>query len=1227
MIDGTEQRQRLPAAWADGGFKVDEMSLDRLVEACARLGERLRFVDLNGHEQGNWEPWFDGDETLVLARIASIDRYGRQQAFLAKAGSAPLAELAHHVFELAQLLNSWLQALSGRGQPAAAVHEAILQLIERPLGGQLKWLAERVSAASWDGRSLLAMHQGLQPLWHGPREETLPPAETLRREHLRGMFFTFLAAVAQVRTLAREHLRDTLPSGRHEPAAGLLLAFLHLYESVQHEINRFTDRHIDFYYRRCLGLQPRALLPDRVSVACRLDPLAPPALDLPAGTTFVAGKNIAGQPLLFRSLEAVTLSGARVASLCTLRLERDRRIEPEADLHYVTGIKAHRLGLPAPDASAVPTFGGGPGSNEATLGLAVATPMLLLKEGAREIELNLRLSWPQQARRMARQRTAAPGLTVRDAEHASQLCEAPEGLFGLWLLSDDVDALAAEDQQRLERLAQGPRDRAFFNYANALFEVALTHEHGWFVAERVQVARTPRGSSGSGGLQLRVHLRPEDPAIVGCDARVHGAQWPTRLPLLRLQVNPRARIHPYSLLEGARLVEAEMRVRVRGAKDILLHNNFGPLDATKTFSPFGPLPTTSSYLVFGSPEAARKSLDTLALRVEWGGLPQEPGGFVAHYGGYGPEQRAGSFAAALSILRDGQWRSCGGRSAAQPLFAALDAQERLPGRQRIEVDGDSVRQHAWASDVPLTAIGPGTRNGLLRLQLTHPRGAFGHAEYPSLLADALSARARRRRSVSLPNAPYTPVIESISLDYSASARIRPDAERRGGAAPDGERLMHIHPFGVAELRSNAQTPHHGVLPALGPDGNLYIGLRADRLDGPLNLLFQLRETDATGLDALTSRSALQWSCLEANQWRPLPPHCVLSDGTQGMLTSGVVRLDLPNFGTNTNTVLEGGFFWLRVARSERPEAVARLVAVHAQALTLEREVGSAGAADAPLPAQRITQPVVAQAGLAGVLQPEPSTGWRPAEDERQFRMRAGERLRHKNRASLGWDIERLVLEAFPEVFKVKCLSAQESELGPGGLRVVVVPWVRLGVPEDSLRAPRFDASHLMRIQDFVAERSSPFARVLVCNAVYERVQVRCRVRLERGEQAGSVLRRINRTLVEFLSPWHDVGRGAQFGWLLRCDEVQAVVRAVPGVAAVGGVSLLHLVEDSPNHFVLHDTARPGFAGANTARAAAPWSLALPMAEHLLSVAPNDVAIRPRGTGVSLLNVGSTFVVS
>jgi len=1303
MSGGTEQRQRAPAAWSPRRFQVDELGLDRLVEVCARVGEHLRRVDHAGHEVGTWRTWFERDETFVLARIASVDRYGLRQAFLGWEGSAPVSRLAHQVLELAHLVDGWWLALSGKPPPATIVHEAIGQLVERQLSAPLAAVMRQLRGAEWQGQDLVALHRTLRAAWHedaaardaGASDLLALPVEPPRRDVLRQLFFSFLTALSQLRDLARTHLRGTLASGRHDPSVGLLLAFLGLYESVQARVNAFSDRHIDFYYERCLGLRPHPAQPDRVHVACVVDALSGPGITLPEGTAFVAGKDIAGQPLHYVSERPASIGDARVAALCTLRLQRDERISPEAELGYVTGIRALRADPARLAETPVPLFGGGPGSEEAALGLVIASPILQLREGPREIELNLRLAWPRASQNELLGHVLA-------ATRPETLRSSLGALFACWMLSDDealtplqrgllrrqavaMGLRAEPPTQRREgglgtpldlmcdepRAEYKPRELAFYKYVTDLFDVSLTHAGGWFVAERVQIGRPPRVQAGAGGLQMRIFLRPEDPAIVGADAAVHGGLWRTRLPLLRLQVSPRARLHPYSLFDGAQLLEAEVRVRVREARDLLLQNNLGPLDASKAFSPFGPLPTTSSYLVFGSPEAARKNLDSLALHVEWGALPQDEGGFARHYRGYGNELTDGRFTLALSILRDGRWQECGGVSAAQPLFAELDEHGRVPAAQTIELDGETVRQHAWASEVPLR-IDPATRDGLVRMRLVGPRSAFGHAAYPGLLSDALTRQARRRwRAAPLPNAPYTPVVERIWVDYAASTTIRPGTERGAEPVSDPERLLHIRPFGVGELVPDAALSFHGLLPRLEPDGSLCIGVQASRLEGPLNLLFVLRGDDVPANRAALPRTALRWSWLEANQWRPLAPRHVQADGTQGMLGSGVVELDLPPLSGAGNTAiargpgggLDGsdgeGLVWLRLACDGDLDAAAPLAGLHAQALTLRRESGAAGAADAPLPARRISQAAQAIAGLAGVVQPERSSGWRAAEDTAQLRVRAGERLRHKNRASLAWDIERLVLESFPEVFKVKCLAPGESGLGRGEARVVVVPHVRLNHPEDSTLAPRLDAFAIQRIEDFLAARCSPSAVLKVCNATYERVQVRCLLRLDGATQPGAALRRVNRALVEYLSPWHDVGYGARFGWRLQCAELQSVVRAVPGVEAVGRLSLLHLVETADGRYRLGDTARSRFplgevgfevpdeldrpdesegqwvgAGGlarsgdaepgSELRPNAAWSLAMPMPEHLIGVA--GTGRRPRATGIAMLGVGGTFVV-
>ena len=1283
MSDGTDQRQRLPAAFARERFQVDGMTLAQRVALCAGVAERLRFVDLDDREAGTWLALFEDDATFVLARIASFNRQQRQRDFQRVFASAPPARLAHAVLQLAQQIDLWLHQLGGCTAPAAlAVRVAIEQRIDRQLGGQLDWLRSQFGALAWQGDSLGALCEGLHAAWSQPHADTLPAAQQPQRQSLRNVCFSVLSAMAHVQRLAREQLAATLEGKAHEPAAGLLLVFLRLYETVAQQINGFADRHVDFYYQQVLGLRAGAAQADRVHVACLRDARSELDVVVPVGSRFAAGKDAAGVPVSFGATQSLALNEARVAALCTLLLERDDKISPESDLGYVTGVRSHWLGLPEDDAAPVPLFGGGAGSAEAALGLVVASPVLLLQEGRREIRLRLRLAWPERAQ----ETLLAAVLATRSAP---ALRAALGELFACWMLDDSRNLLADEQHRHalaqharrwlgpldepesgvgspLYLMCQGardeyePRELAFFKYVTDLFDVSLTHAAGWLDARRIQIGRAQPGSGGEAGLQLTIYLRQDDPAIVGCDPEVHGTQWPTRLPLLRLQVSPRARIYPLSLLQGAELKGVELGVKVQGVRALVLRNNLGPLDASKPFAPFGPLPTTSSYLDFGSPEAAGKNLSALTLHLSWSALPSEPGGFAAHYAAYGAEQRDGPFTAALSILRDGEWRPCAGLSARQPLFAPPDAQGRLREAHRIEVDSASVGAHARASTEALGASAL-VRDGLVRLQLNHPRGAFGHAAYAYLLSRAVTSRTRKRGSTETPQAPYTPMVERVSVDYEARTLISPTPERDPAPAGDAERLLHIHPFGVSELRPDPDARHHGLLPPLGPDGkvcdgNLCIGLQAGALDGPLSLLFHLkRQSIAQDSDAPAAHPAaptrpwrpqVDWFYLAHNRWCALEPHQVLADGTQGFLDSGVVTLDLQDLRRRADadgTVLPTGLFWLRAGTRTAVGRVAQLVTVHANALTLTRELDPASPPQQALPAQSITQADNAVPGLAGVLQAEPSTGLRAAEDERQLRVRAGERLRHKNRASLAWDVERLVLEHFPEVFKAKCFAAHEipSAAGQdaGTVLVAVVPHVRRNEPEDATLAPQLHARALQDIESFLAQRASPFARVRVRNATYERVQARCALELQPGVQAGAVLRQVNRLLTHTLSPWFDEGYGPVFEWVLRCDDIESKVRDVPGVAAVGQLSLLRVARADDGLYTFSDTARPSAgpsdaapheaaaADGTTLRFAAPWSLALPMAEHIVELPAEALAKTAEPTGLRWLGVGHTMVIA
>lgn len=766
-----------------------------------------------------------------------------------------------------------------------------------------------------------------------------------------------------------------------------------------------------------------------------------------------------------------------------------------------------------------------------------------------------------------------------------------------------------------------------------VFEVEVTTPQGWSApTDTFLLGSDPAGASD---LTLVARLRPDAAPVSSYDESVHRCGWTTDQPCVRVRVRAESGVFSYSVFADLALAKVHLDVHVEGARTALLHNQLGRLDPSKPFQPFGPLPARGSYLVFGSEELARKNVTALALTFEWGGLPEDDGGFGAYYRGYTTERTNQSVRVATSILRDGHWQGGSEDGAGEPLFGRSGDDQPLAPASTIRVDSAALSNHCRPlrfKDGETFEFDLSARAGFFKLTLSEPSDPFGNREYPQLLAQAVAANAKRKRPLPLPNAPYAPVVERLSFEYRAATVLNLAVEIPAERADADSQVLLLHPFGFEEIYPAIRGRSKGLVPRFEHDGNLLIALSPDSPPGLLNLLFHLRDESARRAAGGGPRPKIAWSYLAGNRWHALPADRVLADTTQGFLTSGIVTLDLPEGIDRANTILPADSLWLRVGTDSGFDGFAGLYGVHAQAAVATRQHAGTVGASAPR-AGSVAESLSSLAGIVEVTQVGDVFGGRPAEQRDEFSARIGERLRHKDRALTHWDFERIVLEQFPAVFKVKCFAGVRGIGGvpsSGGVVVVVVPAPPPGAV-DQLRAPKLNAVELERIRDFLVERCSPFARLIVRNPVYERIQVRCAVRFHRGHQSGSSIQRLNNDISHRLTPWREEGLGARFDWVLRKEEVEGWIRDLDYVDSVGRVSLLQVSEDDEGRFGLGDSAgllaemakgdSPG-----TLRPRSPWSIALPTRNHAITLFAETRYDEARPAGVADLEVGNTFVI-
>ncbi|HTI18921.1 MAG TPA: baseplate J/gp47 family protein [Trinickia sp.] len=1246
--DGTSQAMRALPALQDGYFNLDELSFEDLVTMVTGFAAMVRFHNEKDEPDGDWKPFFRSDETVVMCRILAFDVNGCAARFndwwrktpefvgVGAASSSPGWEPhALPIVLLVNAINDWYAALSKtQSEGGRSLRMAIESIIVR-------------LNADRTGLSDLLRHEstGLQldPVWSAHTDvrqtktgltEPERSENALNKSAMRADFHAFLQAAEMIRKEAAARLPASLQSQRHDPAISMLIAFAQQFMKLKRKLNRFTQNYLDFYYDEMLGCAPLPAVPDYTWLVFKKNPATRDVL-VPARTSFLAGLDSDDRDILYLADNDLVVNDARVSALHTLYFDHNRYSALENKLSndnaaaiatgssrpWPTAASFNSMSmspsvddpaetqacsiLGAPKNSSLPTL-----FSEARIGFALASNVLLLKEGTRKISVTISFEDDRLARRL-------------------------EQVAAVMHESGDDDGNGSDASHEEIR-----RQDIFFKIFRSIFFIGITGEHGW-----IDVPDYLPAYDGQ-ALTLTLELPPEAPSVVAYDGALHGEHYAVAAPMIRFVINPGAYLYPYGLLRDLAILRAHIEVEVSGCRDLVLYNNIGQLSAAVPFAPFGPLPRVGSYLIIGSTEMAGKRISAIDVEIEWADLPQLNGGFATYYDGYDVDLANDSFLATTAVLAKGAW--------------APDPESARPAVRLFRADAQRLTNRAVWSATPIAHLfepddgvrvgkpldySPGAKHGFFKFTLASPACAFGHDLYPHILSSTLTENARMkrlRRQRPVPRAPYTPQINAISVNYRAGSVIEID-RHAVDVAERCNRFIHLHAAGWNSLGVSSR-PAPTLLPRFDFSGNLYIGIDAPKLSGTLTLFFQLRE-DSLPLPIDTSQRGqpspaepgLHWFYLANNEWKPLPQSSVISDGTQHFMTSGIVTLSIPTDISADNSVMPNGTYWLRVSADCNLDRYCSLYAVHTQAVQVRRSEAVSPQVPMVLPAQSISRSTKPLPGVTSILQPLSSIGGRAAETRAQLRTRVSERLRHKNRAVSAADYEALILQHFPEVYKVKCFANLATDRGPRDClrpgHVLVVPLPYWPTVEHHDQMPMLNGNLMHEIRDFLKTLASPWSDISVENPVYERIQVRCKVKFAGGLGDGFSITQLDRAISDFLTPWHnECGYRTHFGWRIRQHDIEAHISALPYVESVTGFSMLRIASPDAQTYSLSDTA--GNATPVDARNGSmditplcPWSIAIPVSRHAIDAIDDTFQHSPTRAALSRLEIGSTFIIS
>lgn len=1250
--DGVSQLQRKMEALSTDKVQIDERSTAQLLGFLYRYARYVLYYDDTDQPfrkadtpltpRGDWQDFFRSNPPFQYAAIQQFDTAGFDAAYQ-KARTDLSQQLPadqfwsmfFRILDMVMQLNSWHTQLDSStglsGMLGALVQsdfsKALYRLIaisntmvdaENPLPEEaVNNIAILRKNSSWNLTmdKLIAKDAYLVRLSSYPRrkrEKVLTQLDEL--------FVIFYKGILQVQDFAIKDFEAVLKGQqKHQPHVGLLYAFLELFAQVKTQMNTIGRQHLNFFYEEVLQLKKKPLTPDHVHLVAELAKQLPDYL-LQKDTALKAGKDATGKDVSFFTEEDVVLNKAKVNQLRTLFRDDKANV-------YVAPVAASADGLGEgfrnPAYNSWPLLGAAEYVSKnnpdagvthfpfATTGLLIASPVLLLKEGTRNVTVIIELSSPgDKAAQLSALLDKPFYLLNEDILKAFQKKAIDKGSLAairtkmknagiteIWL----EDAAGEHDFATYTNIGPQQLQDAKDIARRKLLQVDCSTEAGWYPAPAVTTALADGNK-----LTLNFVLAADAPALVAPAPDVVKATYPVSDPLLRILFNHSLHYHLaeraepwYDILSRLVIQNTTVNVHVTNVKNLLIGNDEGPLDPNGKFLPFTSIPKVGSNFYIGSDEVFRKRLTDLQLRMEWEGLPAN---FATHYAAYNLGINNTYFTTTLERLNNGVWEGVGGGAGIQ-LFSQNG--NVLQKQRDIDIP-ETEKIPLLTQSAPLLPFSNAALYGFLRLKLDN---SFKHDEYPGILgnqllkvsnmkltdlqskasgllawakdthtqtgvtkdqadaitkdstdqafddladaADAANSRAGTTKGlaegmntfvgndagalIAIPPPPYTPTIKGFSLQYDATAT---------GADIT---LLHQYPYEEGNYKSLSSGVTASFMPVYEDEGTLYIGLEQAVPGTNVALLFQLAAFTA---NQDIRRADIQWHYMSGNEWKPLEKNTqIISDTTKEMLVSGIVTIAIPWDADTDHTVLPSGLHWLRITTHQYSAAVCEAVAVMAQAAVavFSSQENDPARVNTALPAQTISGLVAPDAMITKMSQPYPSFGGRKEETAEEFYTRVSERLRHKGRAINVFDYERIILDAFPEISKIKCIPhSKMCRDGQGNITQLQSPgWVTLAVipqidnyPADERFSPKVSRIILERVSEYLRTRTSVFAKVQVINPVYQPISFKGNIRLRAGRDANFYQKKLISEVQAYLSPW--INSGSQniiFGGTLMMSSV------------------------------------------------------------------------------------------
>ena len=339
---GTSQSQRVMENLLSGAAKIDARTLADLLNYFVQMSRHINYYDLNLNVN-DWQPFFRNSVPFTLASIIKFPLLNTESSFELykcifdkKPSPAGLQLIAFSIYyRFINNINNWHLVLKDSSLPIAATLEGLIKnKLQVPVKQFIQYSNASVKTYGTNRIDFLKLSGnpvwGLDPTALSATDTSFPAGTTSARQRMINLYTNintlqtvFSDAVKTLSAASEDNLETSfIPlkeelQKKHPPHLALLFAFLNMFRQLQNDLNQYTRKHLDYFYKEILQFKAEDAVPDKASVVFEIQKALKNYL-IRKGLRVKDGKDDNKQDILFSLDDDIVVTRTSIADKRTL---------------------------------------------------------------------------------------------------------------------------------------------------------------------------------------------------------------------------------------------------------------------------------------------------------------------------------------------------------------------------------------------------------------------------------------------------------------------------------------------------------------------------------------------------------------------------------------------------------------------------------------------------------------------------------------------------------------------------------------------------------------------------------------------------------------------------------------------------------------------------------------------------------------------------------------------